>query len=240
MSGSPQTCGRSEGTCVLPAAMSASASRRGAARLVGFALPYSRLRLANPVAPSGRPMFPANWAASPSPARVHPGVELDAAAGAGVLELEVHHAGDGVRAVLRRRAVAQHLDLPQRNRGYGRDVGRLRAERYAVTTVPVDYRRAVTALAVDEDQRMVRRQVAQHGGADHGRAAADRLRVGVERGYERAEVVLQVARPLTDEVCGRQHVYRDCGLGGAARLRAGADDHRLLREAGEQAPHLRG
>ena len=72
MSGSPQTCGRSEGTCVLPAAMSATASRRGAARSVRFALPYSMLRLANPAAPSGRPTLPANWADSPSPARYIP------------------------------------------------------------------------------------------------------------------------------------------------------------------------
>ena len=57
---------------MLPAAISAIASRRGAARSVGFALPYSRLRLANPVAPSGRPTLPANWVASPSPARYIP------------------------------------------------------------------------------------------------------------------------------------------------------------------------
>ena len=53
---------------MLPAATSAMASRRGAARSVGFALPYSRLRLANPLAPSGRPTLPANCADSPSPA----------------------------------------------------------------------------------------------------------------------------------------------------------------------------
>ena len=39
------------------------------------------------------------------------GVELHAASRPGVLELEVHHAGDGVRAVLGRGAVAQHLHL---------------------------------------------------------------------------------------------------------------------------------
>ena len=71
-SGSPQTCGRSEVTCVLPAAMRAIAPRRGAARSVGFALPYSRLRLAKPVAPSGRPTLPANRVDSPSPARYIP------------------------------------------------------------------------------------------------------------------------------------------------------------------------
>ena len=53
---------------MLPAATSAMASLRGAALSVGFALPYSRLRLANPLAPSGRPTLPANCADSPSPA----------------------------------------------------------------------------------------------------------------------------------------------------------------------------
>ena len=72
MSGSPQRCGCSERTWVFPAAMSATASLRGALRSVGFELPYSRLRLANPAAPSGRPTFPANWADSPSPAPYRP------------------------------------------------------------------------------------------------------------------------------------------------------------------------
>ena len=72
MSGSPHACGWSEGTCGLPAAISVIASRRGADRSVRFALPYSRLRLANPVAPSGRPTLPANRVDSPSPARYIP------------------------------------------------------------------------------------------------------------------------------------------------------------------------
>ena len=139
---------------------------------------------------------------------VHPGVQLDGTAGRGVLELEVHHPGDGVRAVLGRRAVAQHFDLPQRNRGDGRDVGALRAERHAVAAVPVDDRGAVPALAVDQHQRVVRGQVAQHGGADHRRPAADRLRVGAERRDDGAELVLRIARPLADQIGGRQHVDR--------------------------------
>ncbi len=39
------------------------------------------------------------------------GGELQAASLAGVLEQEVHHAGDGVRTLLRRRTVTQHLRL---------------------------------------------------------------------------------------------------------------------------------
>ena len=48
--------------------------------------------------------------------------ELEAAAGPVVLEQDVHHAGDRVRAVLRRGAVAQDLDLAQRDRRDGREV----------------------------------------------------------------------------------------------------------------------
>ena len=53
---------------MLPAARSAMASLRGALRLVGFEPPYSRLRLAKPVAPSGSPALAATLKASPSPA----------------------------------------------------------------------------------------------------------------------------------------------------------------------------
>ena len=170
---------------------------------------------------------------------VHAGVELHRAARASVLELEVHHPGDRVRAVLGRRAVAQHFDLPEGNRGDGGDVGALRAERHAVAAVPVDDRRPVAALAVDEDQRVVGGEVAQHRGADHRRVAADRLTVDAERRNDGAKLVVQVARAPAEEVRGRQHVHRDRRLGGAARLGAGADDHRLLGEPREQVPHLR-
>ena len=67
MSGEPQTCGLSDATSVLPAAMRAMASLRGALRLVGFEPPYSRLRLAKPVEPSGSPTLAATFIASPSP-----------------------------------------------------------------------------------------------------------------------------------------------------------------------------
>ena len=52
---------------MLPAAISAIASLRGAERLVGFDSPYCRLRLAKPLAPSGRPTLPATRYDSPSP-----------------------------------------------------------------------------------------------------------------------------------------------------------------------------
>ena len=137
---------------MLPAARSAMASLRGALRLVGFEPPYSRLRLAKPVAPRGSPTLAATLKASPSPSPERPGVQLERAARGVVLELEVHDPGDGVRAVLRRRPVSQHLDLPERDGRDDGDVEPLRPEGDAVAAVPVDDRRAVAALAVDEDQ----------------------------------------------------------------------------------------
>ena len=175
-------------------------------------------------------------AAVPEPA----GVVLEGAARAGVLELEVHHAGDGVRAVLRRRAVPQHLDLQQCDGRDGRDVGPLRAERHAVAAVPVDDRRAVAALAVHEHQRVVRGQVAQHRRPDHGGRVADRLGVDGERRDDRPELVLQVDGPLAGQLGGGQHVHRYRRRGHRPRLRAGADDDRLLAEPGQQVRDLLG
>ena len=54
---------------------------------------------------------------------VRTSTELHTAAGTGIFELKVHHAGDGIRAVLGRCAVAQHLRLPERD---GRDDGEVR------------------------------------------------------------------------------------------------------------------
>ena len=171
---------------------------------------------------------------------VHPGIQLDGPARAGVLELEVHHAGDGVGAVLRGRAVSQHLDLAERDGGDHGDVRALGAVRHTVAAVPFEHRGAVAALAVDEHQHVVGRQVAEHGGADHRRGALDGLRVRVERRDDRAELLLQVARSLPEEVGGGQDVHRHRRRGNAARLGAGADDDRLLPEAGEQGLHLGG
>ena len=60
------------------------------------------------------------------PVEVPAGAELHAAPGARVLQLEVHDAGDGVGAVLGRRAVPQDFDLPQGDGRNGRQVRPLR------------------------------------------------------------------------------------------------------------------
>ena len=107
--------------------------------------------------------------------------ELQAAARTGILELEVHDAGNGIRAILRRCAVAQHLGLPNRNRGDDGEIRPLRAVRNAVAE-PGDDRRAVAALAVDQDQRVIGRQIAQVHWPDDGPRVTNRLNANVERG----------------------------------------------------------
>ena len=57
MRGAPEIWAGSA-TAVLPAATRRAASSRCTLRLVGALLPYSRLRLANPVRPRGRPTLP--------------------------------------------------------------------------------------------------------------------------------------------------------------------------------------
>ena len=114
--------------------------------------------------------------ASSVPARA----ELQAAARVGVFQDEVHHASDGIRTVLRGRAVVQHFGMPQRDRGNHRQVGALRAVEHGVRE-PVDDRGAVPPLAVDEHERVIGSEIPQACGPNNRPPVADRLRVHVER-----------------------------------------------------------
>ena len=151
------------------------------------------------------------------------GTELHAAPGAGVLQLEVDDAGNGVGTVLRGRAVAQHLDLPQSDGGYG---GQIRPLRSVGNTIaqPGDYGRAVAALAVDEDQRVVRGHVAQVGRPHDGGRVADGLGVDVEGRRQRAHQVGDVGGPLIGEIRAADHVDGNHRLGAGPRL-ATSPDH---------------
>ncbi len=150
------------------------------------------------------------------------GAELHAAPGAGVLQLEVDDAGNGVGTVLRGRAVAQHLDLPQSDGGYG---GQIRPLRPVGNTIaqPGDYGRAVAALAVDEDQRVVRGHVAQVGRPHDGGRVADGLGVDVERGGQRAHQVGHVGGSLIDEIRAADHVDGNHRFGARPRFGTSPD-----------------
>ena len=159
-----------------------------------------------------------------------PGAQLDAAAGPVVPEQEVEHAGDGVRAVLRRRAVPQHFDLPQRDRRNRGEVRSLGALLHAVGVVPDDDRPPVAPLAVDQHQRMVRGQPAQVRRPHDGGGVAVLLRVDVEGGQDRPQPVGEVAAALPRDVGGRDGVDRRRRLGHRPGARAAADHHDLVGE----------
>ena len=116
--------------------------------------------------------------------------EFDGAAGTVVPKQEVHDPGDRVRAVLRGRAVAKHFDATKSDGGDGREIRPLGPEGDPIAAVPVDHRGPVAALAVDEDQGVVRRQIAQHGRPHQGRGVADRLDIHGERRDHGAEPLI--------------------------------------------------
>ena len=155
-------------------------------------------------------------------------LHLQAAARPVVLEQEVHDARDRVGAVLRRGAVAQDLDLAQRGRRNGRDVRPLGAVGHAPE--PDQDRRAVAALAVDENERVVVGQVAQAGRPHQRRGAADRMRGDVERGHQVAQQIVQRTGALAYDVLYRDGVDRDGGLGHRPRPRTAADHDQLVVE----------
>ena len=101
-----------------------------------------------------------------------------AAAGVAALEHDVDDAGDRVRTVLRRCAVTQYLDAIDRGDRDRVQVDRRRAATLAA--VGVDQRAGVVALAVDQDQGVVRGQAAQLGGTHGVGAVVDRRAREVE------------------------------------------------------------
>ncbi len=160
------------------------------------------------------------------------GIELQAAPLTGVLQQEVHHAGDGIGAVLRRGAVAQHFHLPQGDRRNGRDVRTLRAVGHAAE--PDEDRRAVAALAVDQHQRVVVGEVAQARRPYERGGAADRVRGDVEGGNQVPQPVVERGGALAHDVAKWDGVDGNRGFGHRARLRAAADDDHLLFELHRQ------
>ena len=100
-----------------------------------------------------------------------------------VFEAEVQHAGNGVRAVLGRRAVAQDLHAIERDRRDGCQIGTLCAIGDAIAQ-PVNHRSAMAALAVDQDQRVVGGQPPHVGRPDDRARIADRLGIDVVRGHD--------------------------------------------------------
>ena len=145
----------------------------------------------------------------------------------GASELDVDHAGDRVRSILRRGAVAQHLDAADREARDQVEVDRRAAA--ADRAVDVEQRRNVAALAVDQDQGLVRAEAAQRGGPQRVGAVGDRGLREVERGDELVEDLVGLGLSRIGDRVGADHVDRDRAVGdGAVGAARAGDDDRLL------------
>ena len=107
-------------------------------------------------------------------------------------EPEIQDAGDGVRAVLSRRAVTQYFHPLECNGRDHRNIGRMRPVRNTASQEG-DHGGAVAAFAVDQHQRRVRRQPAQVGRANERCGVANRLLVDVVGRHGRRQQRVHVA-----------------------------------------------
>ena len=150
-------------------------------------------------------------------------LHIQTAAFACVLQHEVEYAGDGIGTVLGRRAVAEHFDAAQRDRGYGCDVRPLRTIGCAVGN-PLDDRAAVPPLVVHQHQGVIRREAAQVH-RPHQRSRIPRwIDADMERGHHCAQQVRHVRAALTEQRVHPHRIHRHRGIDLRPRRRSAADD----------------
>ncbi len=149
---------------------------------------------------------------------------VDHPAGRARLQDDVDHPGDGVRAVLGRGAVTQHLDVVDGAHGDQVEVDRHAAVAHHGQVV--DQRGVVTALAVDQEQHLVAVQAAEGHGVHRpgGPAAVDGRQI--EGGHQLVQHLLEARLAGADQFLALHHVDRrgtvDDGAGPAPH--AGDDD----------------
>ena len=145
-------------------------------------------------------------------------------------QAEIEHTGDRVRAVKCRCPVAQHLELADCDRWDRREIGTLRTANIG-NVRELDGGAAMTALAVDEDQRLIRRQAAKREGpGEDGAVIADEA-LHIERRDLGAEEIVHIGCALFEQFRAGDNIDR---LGGVGRLEiippcAGHDDVALRR-----------
>ena len=145
-----------------------------------------------------------------------------------LLQLDVDHPGDGIGAILRGCAVAQHFDPVDRQRGDGVhvDPGRTAPDR----PVEVEQRGNVTALAVDQHQHLVRCETAQGRRAQRVGPVGQRGLGKVERRHQVVEQAVGFGDALVEQRIAADHVdrYGAVGHGTVGPAGAGHDDQRLV------------
>ena len=146
----------------------------------------------------------------------------------------IQHAGDGIRPVLRRCAVAQHFEFLDGDRGNRREIRPVRAERQAriAAVINLDQRRSIESLAVEQDQDFVRRQAAQRRRTNEGRGVGNRVLTDVERRYEVPHGVEHVGRGLRVDIGPADDIDRRGRIGCAAIGTASASNHHLSERGG--------
>jgi len=158
------------------------------------------------------------------------GGDAVAASGAASLEHHVDHAGNGVGAVLRRGAVAQHFDVIDRGDRYRIEVHRRRAA--ADRRVVIDQTGGVIPLAVHQHQHLVRRHAAQARRPDRVVAVVDGGAGEVERREQGAQGAGEIGTAGGVEIRGAQHVDGREGFGSGAVGAARSGDYDLLEQLG--------
>ncbi len=144
------------------------------------------------------------------------------AAVVGRLEDDVDHPGDGVRAVLRRGAVAQHLDALD---GGERDGVQVDPGGAALQpAADIDIGGLVAALAVHQHQHVVGTQAAQRLRVGQRRSVVG-LGLARQRGQQAHQGVAQVAAATVAQLLGADHIDRCQALAGLDIGLAGAGDH---------------
>ncbi|CRP40003.1 hypothetical protein PAERUG_E5_London_17_VIM_2_12_12_00506 [Pseudomonas aeruginosa] len=140
----------------------------------------------------------------------------------GRLEDDIDHPGDGVRAVLRRGAVAQHLDALD---GGERDGIQVDPGGAALQpAADIDVGGLVTALAVHQHQHVVGTQAAQRLRVGQRRSVVG-LGLARQRGQQAHQGVAQVAAATVAQLLGADHIDRCQALAGLDIGLAGAGDH---------------
>ena len=151
---------------------------------------------------------------------------LRAAAFARGLQLDVDHARDRIRTILRGGAVAQHLDPLDRERGDHVHVDRRRTAPDGA--VDVEQRRHVAALAVEQHQRLVGVQAAQRRGPRHVGAVGDRGLREVERGDQLVQRLVELPGARRLQRAARNDVDRHGAVDRGPVGDAAADDDDLV------------
>jgi hypothetical protein len=158
--------------------------------------------------------------------QVLPDLRRDRTAARIALQCHVDHAGDGVGAVLRGGAIAQDFQALERDRRNDVEVLTLRSRSGRMAGADLHDRGTMTAMAVHEQQHVVRGRAAQGDGPHERRTVIQRQALRVERRHEAAQRIVQIGiAGLLDRFrlkdIDRHRALRD----GAILAAAAEDDH---------------